>query len=158
MDGRQTAHASGIEPLQCPNPQFQVGIHRIFHENRHVDAFQRVGKGLHGERIGRCPRTHPERVDAVFQCQFHVFGRRHLDGYSHSQFVFHPLEPGQCLLAVSLETTWLRARLPHAGTEDATAHFLQFSGRRHHLFFVLRRTRPRNHKGALLVVGQAEGF
>ena len=80
MYGTQTLDAGTIETLQGTNPQFEVGVYGVLYQYRHIHAFKCIGKGLHGKGVGGGSCTYPQDIDAVFKCQFHMFGSCHLGG------------------------------------------------------------------------------
>ena len=151
MNGSEPLHAGGVQALEGSNPQLEVGIDGIFHENDNIVTLQRVGKGLHRKGIRTRASTYPKNINAVFQGEFGMFRRSHFGGDEHSEFVFHALQPRQSLLAVSLESAGFRAWFPHAGTEVVAAQFLELSGCGHHLFFSFCRARSCDDERALVV-------
>ena len=78
MNDPQPLQTCLIETLQCSYPQFKVGIDRILYQHGEVEPLHGISQSLHGKRIGRGTRTHPEDVHTVLQSQFNVLGCRHL--------------------------------------------------------------------------------
>ena len=121
MDGTQFLHTGTVESLQGANPEFEVGVDGILHEDGNVNAAEGIGKCLHGKGVSRSTRTYPKNVDAVFQGEFHMLGGGDLGGYEHTGLLLYLLHPGKGLFAVALEAAWLGAWLPDACTEVVAA-------------------------------------
>ena len=94
VDGSQACDARSVDALQSTDPEFDVGIHRVFDQNRDVHTFQRVGQFLHGERIGRSACSDPKQIHSGFERRFHMLGHSHFGGYQHAGFFLDALQPG----------------------------------------------------------------
>ena len=156
--GSQFLYACAVETFESTYPQLEVRVHGVLHEHRDVDAAQRVGEGLHGEGVGAGACSHPHDVDAVFHCQLDVSGCCHLGGDEHSRLLLDLLEPLEGRFAVSLEASWLGARLPHSCTEHVASLLCQLLGCFHHLFFCLCAARTCYDEWSFLVAWQLEFF
>ena len=151
MDGSHALDAGLVDALEGTNPQLDVRVHGVLHEDGHVDTLQGVGQRLHGEGISRRTGTHPEDVDVVLQRQFYVLGRGHLGRDEHLGLVLHLLQPHQGGFSVTFEAAGLRAGFPDAGTEVVAALHGQLSCGFHHLLLSLGRTGACNNEGAFVV-------
>ena len=59
MDDTHLSDTGSVQTLERADPQFQVGIHRILHQDRNIDPFQGIGQLLHGKRVGYGSRSDP---------------------------------------------------------------------------------------------------
>jgi hypothetical protein len=125
-----------MQALDGANPEFVIGIYRIFHQHGYVGAFQGIGNFLHGKGVHRGARADPEHVDAEFQAFIHVLG------IGHFVVVFMPgfdPSPGATRLAPGYADP-LKCSGPGTGFPDARAKqidtlVLQTPGSSQHLFF-----------------------
>ena len=146
--GGQPSQPGVVDALQCADPQFEVGVHGVLHQDGDVHAPQRVGYLLHGKGVGRCPRPYPEEVDSVLQGFVHVLGRRHFGGHVHAGLAFHFLEPCQSFHADAFEASGFGAGFPDARPEYLDAFGCQLAGGFHHLFFCFCAARACNDEGS----------
>ena len=80
-----------------------------------------------------------------------MFGRSHLGGDEHAQFLLHTLQPWQCRFAVALKASGLGAGLPHSRTEYLHPLGSQLACRVHHLLFRLGTAGTCNHQRTFLI-------
>lgn len=151
MDGGQPFQSGLVDALQRTDPQFQVRVHGVLHQNGDVHALQCVGYLLHGEGVGRGAGADPQDVDAGLQGLEHVLGSGHFGSHVHARFLFHFLEPGQAFYAYALEASGFGAGFPDTGTEYLDAAACQLAGGFHHLFFSFGAAGACNHQGAFVV-------
>ncbi len=60
--GSQTSYSGIIYSLNGPYPQFDIRVDRVLDQNGYVDALQRIGYLLHGERVGRRAGADPDGI------------------------------------------------------------------------------------------------
>ena len=156
MYGRHALHSYLIETFQSPNPQLQVGVDRVFHQDRHVYPSQAVGHILHAKRIGGRASAYPKNVNAIFQAKLHMLRFGHLGSHKHASLLFHALEPRQSQLAIALKTSGLGTWFPHARAKHVATFVSQLLGRGHHPLLRLGAARPRQNKGTHPVTGQIQ--
>ena len=60
--GSQTSYSGIIYSLNGPYPQFDIRVDRVLDQNGYVDALQRIGNLLHGERVGRRAGADPDGI------------------------------------------------------------------------------------------------
>ena len=137
MDCANAGYSGIVETLHCSNPEFQVGVDRVFDEHGHVDAFERIGDFLHSERICRGSSANPEHIDAVLEGCLNVLARSHFGSDEHTGLFLHAFEPYETFFADTFEAPRLGARFPDACSEVLYPCFSQIGCRRHYLFFCL---------------------
>ena len=158
MDGSKTLHTCLIQTLQSTNPKLQIGVYRILHEYGHVNTLHGIGQSLHGKGISRRTSTDPQDVYIVLESQLDMLRGCHFSRHQHVCLVLHLFHPGQCLLAITLETARLGTWLPHTGTEVMTALHRQLAGSFHHLLLSLSTAGTCNDKGAFVVTRKIQFF
>ena len=109
-------------------------------------GLQRVGYLLHGKGVGCGACSYPQYVDAGFQRGMHMGGCSHFGGREHAAAAGCAHYPGECPLAVALESARLGARLPCPGAEHAHAGIAQRVGHKHHLFLAFGTAWTGNNK------------
>ena len=156
VDGCQLRDARLVDALQGPYPQFEVRVHRVFHQHGGIGAPEGVGQVLHGEGVGRCSCSYPEDVDAIGQCLLHMGGCGHLGGHEHARLLLNPFEPRQRLQSVAFESARFGTRFPHAGAEHMATLLGQLPCRFHHLFLGFGRARSSYHERPFVVARKME--
>ena len=104
MYGTQTGYSGIIEPFERAYPEFKIRVYGILYQYRDIASTQSIGNLLHGKRIGRCTRTHPQQVDACRQGKLHMFRGGHLRSYRQRELVTYAPHPKETLLTHALET------------------------------------------------------
>jgi hypothetical protein len=69
----QGIDASLLDALDGTEPEFEVGIHGVFHHHLHAAATQCLADFFHHEGIGGGAGAEPHGLDAVLEAQFHMF-------------------------------------------------------------------------------------
>ena len=87
MDGSHLGDTGTIQAFKGAYPQFQVGVHRILHQHRNVNALQGIGHFLHGERVHGGAGTDPKEIESGVKGSFHMGGIGHLSGYRQTGFL-----------------------------------------------------------------------
>ncbi len=158
VDSCQALHTSLVQTLHRTNPQLQVGVDGILHEDGDIHTLQRVGKCLHGKRIGRGTRTHPQDINAILQAELHMLRCSHLGSHQHLRLLLHLLQPNEGWFTMSLEATGFRTGLPYPGTEVMTSVHCQLLGGSHHLLLTLSTAGSCNDEGAFIVTWKIQFF
>ena len=146
VDSAQTLDARVVDTLQSTDPQFEVRVDRVLHEDRHVHTLQGIGDLLHSERVSRGARTDPEQIHAILQSLLDVLSGSHLGSDEHARLLLHLLQPWQSRHTVTLEAPWLGTWFPHTGAEHLDTVLSQLLSSIHHLLFRLRATWSRDHQ------------
>ena len=117
MDQAELGDSGILHPGYRPAPQFDVGIHRVFDQHRHVGPFQRIGNILHAERIDRRTGPHPDHIHPEFEGGLDVFRRGHFGSDRQAGQFAGLTHPRQTFEAHSFERTGLRPGFPDAGAQ-----------------------------------------
>ena len=145
MDDAQLADAGTVQALQRTNPQVDIGIHRILHQDGNVRSLQGIGEFLHQEGIGGGTRPDPQIIQPIFQALIDVLGAGHFGTHLHTQLFLDAFHPAQAFCAHSFKGTRMGTRFPDTGPEDMDALAGEPRGRCHHLFFGFGAARAGNH-------------
>ena len=89
MYGGQPLNACLIDTFHTANPQFQIGVHWVFNQHRHIHSAQTIGQSLHRKGVSRRACANPQNVNSMFKAQFHVFGCGHFGGNEHARFLLY---------------------------------------------------------------------
>ena len=148
VDGCHAFHACIVEPFHASNPEFEVGVDGVLHEDGDVHSREGVGNLLHGEGICTGACANPQHVHAGVQCRLDVLGGGDFGGDVHARLLFYALQPGESRFADAFEASGLGARFPDSCAEDAYAAVCQFGGSLHDLFFSFGAARAGYDDGA----------
>ena len=72
QNGGDTFHARLRNPFNRADPQLQIRIDGILHENRNIDAMDGVRYLLHGERRNGRSRANPDGINSMGKSNFHM--------------------------------------------------------------------------------------
>lgn len=131
------AYACIVDALHGTNPQFEVGVDRVFDEYGYVYTFQCVGDFLHRKGIGCRACSDPEYVYAVFEGFEHMVLVGHLGSYIHAGLFFDTFQPGKANGSHTFKSTRFGAGFPYSGPEYLYTLSCQFLGGFEYLLFGL---------------------
>ena len=145
---RYHRHSRLFQPLDIPDPQTRIGIHRIFDQDPFKISIHQfpISNGvcyrLHSKWIGRRPRSDPQIVHSRLQRFGYMFRCGHFGRYRQPQTQFHFLQPYQTFFAYTLKRVRARARLPCACAIDKRnpARLFELARGLYYLLSALRRT------------------
>ena len=143
MYGTQTGYSCVVEPFERTYPEFEIRVHGILHQHRDIASTQCISNLLHGKRIGRSTRTHPQQVDACRQGKLNMLRGSNLCSYRQRELVTHTPHPKETLLSHALETAGTRTGFPETGPEIIGLTD-QCRGDGHYLLLALCATRTCN--------------
>jgi len=145
VDDAEFPHAGAVQALQRPDPQVQIRIDRILHEDRDVRVLERIGHLLHQEGIGAGTCPHPEHVHTVLKAFIHMLFGGDFAAYLHAGLLLYLLEPLEAGRSHPLEAPRVRPGFPDARPEYMDASCGEVPGRFHHLLFAFRAAGTRDH-------------
>ena len=133
MYDAQFFHAGPVEPFEGSDPQVDVRIDRVLHQDRNIGVLQGVRYLLHEEGVRGGPGAYPYHVDAVFYALEDMLLACDFGAYLHPEFFFHLAEPFETLRSDSFEGSRMGAGLPYPRPVHVYAEFVQPLGSHHDL-------------------------
>src|SRR5690554_6938702 len=67
VDQPEPFYSRVVQSLDGSNPQFQVGVDRIFYEDGNIDPSQGIRDLLYRKRVGSRACPNPQHINAVLQ-------------------------------------------------------------------------------------------
>ena len=117
VDGHHVQDVRFQETLDVPDPQFQIGNHRILDHDGESGVLYSVGNLLHLNGVDGGTCAHPHHMDAVFGAELHMFGIQYLHANGNVVGVLNFLQPGQGGIARAGKAVRRTAHLPSSGSE-----------------------------------------
>ena len=148
VDDAEFPDAGAVQALQGADPQVQVRIDGILHQDGDIRILEGVGDFLHEEGVGSRAGADPEQVDTVLEALVHMLLVRNLGAHKHPGLFLHLFQPFQTGRAHTFEAARVRAGFPDARPEHVDAPGRETAGRFQDLLFGFRTARARNHHRA----------
>ena len=113
VDDAEFTDAGAVQALQGTDPQVQVRIDGILHQDGDIRILEGVSNLLHEKRVRSRAGADPEHVDPVLEALVYMFLVRHLGADIHTGFILHLFQPLQAGRAHAFEAARVRTGFPN---------------------------------------------